>query len=632
MSSESLRSLQEIVARSPAPSESEAKLVLTRLAAEVSRRTTSGTSSDSAFHFYLDCVKTLGRMRGPALSNTRLECLFDCYKYFFLNGNSKEALEVARAMQSLASQTKSTFWLRKSHACAGVIFAEQHQVGDALVSYSYALELARRSTDVEGEIGTWINLGIALNYGGLYREALPCLNKALQILRTEFQSKELEASAFCNIAQSHYHLGNLPEGLNAIEQCLAASRPPESTTELFQRAVRELTFVQISLALGRPQLAQAHAAACVRVADLSKSEKPKFIAQLALGLVQVELGDVESGLDRLEAVAGMRAVEVQVLRADALQALVRAYSASGKTESALEALDALVQILKQSNRSGIERLSCVSAMEPDIARRSYETHGGLVLEAMQARLRADLAEKRLIEARIETLERMAVAAALNDDDSGEHLYRVGALASEIAAHLGWTRNEQRLLEVAARLHDIGKIAVRETALRGTSEPSIVESRLNALHAKVGSELLAQSDSPLIQLAEAIARCHHEWWNGKGVPSSLKGKRIPIAARIVAVADAFDSLTHGPNPLSIDEASERISRGAGSQFDPDLIEPFFTAISKLKQKDSDLDRALSSSLANSQFLQARNRIRRLLDGTGVVTERSTPPHSGNFART
>ncbi len=100
------------------------------------------------------------------------------------------------------------------------------------------------------------------------------------------------------------------------------------------------------------------------------------------------------------------------------------------------------------------------------------------------------------------------------------------------------------------------------------------------HAKAGAELLSGSRSPTIRLAEAIALNHHERWDGKGYPNGLSGEAIPLEARIVAVADTFDAITRDRvhrKMMTISEAIAEVTRNAGTQFDPAVVEAFLRAV-------------------------------------------------------
>jgi putative two-component system response regulator len=212
------------------------------------------------------------------------------------------------------------------------------------------------------------------------------------------------------------------------------------------------------------------------------------------------------------------------------------------------------------------------------------------------------------------LERLSVTADLKEESSGEHGYRVGRLSSIIAKALGWSNDSLIAIEAAARLHDIGKIAVPDRILLKSMELVDAERHFISTHTLIGAELLAKSNIPQRRMAEEIARCHHEWWNGEGYPEKLAGKRIPIHARIVALADVFDALTHGrpfSSPWPMDRAIEEIRSKKGTQFDPELTDVFLDLIGRLRAEHADLDEYLGRAGRNSPFLQARNKIRLML---------------------
>lgn len=212
------------------------------------------------------------------------------------------------------------------------------------------------------------------------------------------------------------------------------------------------------------------------------------------------------------------------------------------------------------------------------------------------------------------LERLAVTADLREEASGEHGYRVGKLAALLAEDLGWDREKCHAIEMAARLHDIGKVAVPDRILHTSEALKEAERHFMCSHTVIGAELLAKSNISQLKLAEDIARCHHEWWNGRGYPAKLSGKRIPLPARIVAIADVFDALTHGrpyEQPWPMERALDQIRGLRGEQFDPDLADRFLTLVERLRNEHADLDEFLGRAARNSPFLQAREKIRRLL---------------------
>ena len=149
----------------------------------------------------------------------------------------------------------------------------------------------------------------------------------------------------------------------------------------------------------------------------------------------------------------------------------------------------------------------------------------------------------LDQAHEEVLLRLARAAEFRDDATGEHTQRVGRLAAAMAARLGRPAAEAALLGQAAPLHDVGKIAIPDAILLKPGLLTPDEFALIQTHATIGARLLAGGASGLIMLAQEIALTHHERWDGSGYPVGLAGPAIPLAGRIVAVADVYDALTH-----------------------------------------------------------------------------------------
>jgi putative two-component system response regulator len=232
------------------------------------------------------------------------------------------------------------------------------------------------------------------------------------------------------------------------------------------------------------------------------------------------------------------------------------------------------------------------------------------LQRQEAALQGKVAEQELFRSRIEMLERLAVTAELRDDSTGEHSYRVGKLSALLAQEFGCDDDTCYMIELAARLHDIGKIGVPDAILLKPDKLNEAERQIMRTHTTVGAELLSKSNIPHMQMAEEIARHHHEWWDGTGYPGNVSGSAIPLAARITSLADVFDALTHKRPykvPWPIQAALDEIARLKGIQFDPQLTDHFIVLIGKLKEDHSDLDAFLGQAAHASPFLQARSRI-------------------------
>jgi putative two-component system response regulator len=193
-------------------------------------------------------------------------------------------------------------------------------------------------------------------------------------------------------------------------------------------------------------------------------------------------------------------------------------------------------------------------------------------------LEREVAERTrdLQAARVEALQRLALAAEYRDDDTHQHTQRVGEVAAMLAARLGERDEFVEQIRLAAPLHDVGKLGVPDAILLKRARLSDDERRVMETHTTNGAAILAGSAFPVLGLGEQIALTHHERWDGTGYPAGLSGDAIPLAGRIVAVADVFDALTH-TRPYKpawpIEQAVAEIVSTSGSQFDPRVVRAF-----------------------------------------------------------
>jgi len=222
----------------------------------------------------------------------------------------------------------------------------------------------------------------------------------------------------------------------------------------------------------------------------------------------------------------------------------------------------------------------VNAAEARLRIRNLLESRKLQLELQRHNDRLEAAVRRrtheLEHAQLEMLVRLARAAEYRDDDTGQHTWRVAHVSGVVAQEMGMPREKVELLLRAARLHDVGKITIPDGILMKPGRLTKEEFAVVKGHTLAGAELLSGSRSPLIRLAEQIALTHHERWDGQGYPHGLAGENIPLESRILAVADAFDALTHDRShrkAVTPDAAVEEIARHSGTQFDPNVVTAF-----------------------------------------------------------
>jgi putative two-component system response regulator len=205
----------------------------------------------------------------------------------------------------------------------------------------------------------------------------------------------------------------------------------------------------------------------------------------------------------------------------------------------------------------------------------------LQIQSQNQMLEAKVRERtrELESAQVEIIERLARAAEFRDDNTGQHTERVGQMAALIAREIDLPDSTVSLIRRAAPLHDVGKIGIPDSILLKLGKLTDEEFALVKTHTTIGARILSGSRFSLLRMAEEIAFSHHEHWDGGGY-EGLAGEAIPLAGRIVAVADVFDALTH-KRPYKaawpIADAIAEIERQRGGQFDPNLVDGFLSVI-------------------------------------------------------
>lgn len=178
----------------------------------------------------------------------------------------------------------------------------------------------------------------------------------------------------------------------------------------------------------------------------------------------------------------------------------------------------------------------------------------------------------------ETIHRLARAAEYRDWETGAHIKRIAEFSRLIAMELALEPDVQEGLYIAAPLHDIGKVGIPDSILRKPTRLNHDEFAEMQRHTVMGHQLLHDSPSPLLRLGAEIALTHHERFDGSGYPHGLAGDKIPIAGRIVAVADVFDALISSrpyKERWPAWDAREIIESGSATEFDPDCVAAFVT---------------------------------------------------------
>ena len=215
-----------------------------------------------------------------------------------------------------------------------------------------------------------------------------------------------------------------------------------------------------------------------------------------------------------------------------------------------------------------------------------------------------LRTEELVRSREQIVHCLGRAAEYRDNETGRHVVRVGKFTAIIADQLGFDKEYVEMIELAAQLHDIGKIGIPDNILLNPAKLSDAQFEVMRTHCRMGREIIQpscesewsqirlgdgmkpdemQSDSEIMTLAASIAYSHHEKWDGSGYPQGLKGNEIPIEGRMTAVADVFDALSSKrpyKEPFPLDRCLDILQKDSGSHFDPSCVEAFLQRLDEV----------------------------------------------------
>jgi putative two-component system response regulator len=542
----------------------------------------------------------------------QLRLMLDAVRYLYVSGQAFRAIPIAQKARALGLETSQPKATLDALIALGICSADSGGLPDAMEAYADALSLAQGLSDTIGQGKVWLNLGAALIYSGLYREALACFEKADAFAAVEPGLAPNRLGIYCNIALCHLNLDEIRDGLVAIERAVELSPDSKDSITLLNRALVENHYTCLLLEAHNFAGAKEHAKLGRQFAAESKSPRADIFASVAEGLAEVFSGQTDVGITRLTNTLD-RARTLKITTREVLVALVKAFEFVGKPDQALFYLRQLLEFQSTTQKQNVlqhvklhlEQLHPALEDEANAIRR---------LTTREEVLEGRIAKQALFKAQVESMERMAVVAELRDDSTGAHSYRVGRLASLLAKESGCDDETIFMIDIAARLHDIGKVGIPDGILLKPAKLNAAEREVMKTHTTIGAEVLANSNIAHMQTAEEIARHHHEWWDGTGYPHGLSGTNIPQAARITALADVFDALSHKrpyKEAWTLDSTLTEILALRGRQFDPDLTDTFLGLVAKLRREHMDLDAFLGEAALASPFLQARDKIKKTL---------------------
>jgi len=257
------------------------------------------------------------------------------------------------------------------------------------------------------------------------------------------------------------------------------------------------------------------------------------------------------------------------------------------TKNAYRTKSVLLVPMKDPDGNVLGVVQLINALDPEGTPRTFDPSIEPLVLSLASQAAVSLRNARLTEALKEayydTIFRLSVAAEFRDEDTAAHIKRMSNYSALIAKRLGWDEIQAELMLYASPMHDIGKIGIRDAVLLKPAKLTPEEFEEMKQHTVYGAKILANAKAPLMQMSEVIALSHHEKYDGSGYPKALKGEKIPIEGRIVALADVFDALTSKrcyKEAWPVEKAVDLIRDGSGKHFDPAVVAAFEKALGEL----------------------------------------------------
>jgi putative two-component system response regulator len=547
---------------------------------------------------------------GP-VSVDHVMCLLYVTRYRYYSGNAYAGLGCAERSVALAEQLRDPILVAKSNKMLGLLHTETGNYPGAVNALTAALEGARAAGDALQEVEILSNLGLAHQYAGHFDAAVPCYERAVEVAESAGVPARALALALSNLALACLHLRDYPRGLAAAERTIEVLDAPSSAYERAIRTMGECYYARLLLEVRNLPLARERAK-LARLYGTGTNELSELSAEMVQGLVEThDPASRDIGLSRLQqAVHRSRKGASSALR-DALAMVVRGYEAAGQPNAALVYLHEVVQLNRDSRVRGVlqhhrRHLEKVS--------HNLDLQAQAALEEQQQELRFKRLSMDTLRECMQVLEKNTVAAELHDDDTGEHCYRVGALAKELAMKKGMDPEMCTLIDISARLHDIGKLRVPDSILLKPGRFTPEERAIMEKHCEHGWELIGEGGLAQLFVAQEIALNHHERWDGNGYPNRRQGNMIPLAARVTALADVFDALTHRrcyKEAWSVEDSLREIGSLRGKHFDPELTDLFLELVPQLQARHGNLEAYLGAEARKNDFIVDRAQVAREL---------------------
>ncbi len=519
----------------------------------------------------------------PERTKANLDCLLTLARGHYQAGHREHVVFYAfRGLSLVEDAAPNNDYLFHFLNLIGLVHLHSSLYDKSFEYLSRALRLAENTHDYEKQSIALGNISVWYSNLHLYDRSIEASQNALRLNDNRSLSPWNKVTIYNNLAHACYKMGAMGEALTYAHSALVIAR--DSNLKSNQATVL-ITLAEIYIARGEFGQAEAMLFDAHGMAKESGAYQRELETLLNLGEIAWRKGDLVRASALFEQALSIADVDKQGQR-ECVTKLAGVSEEQGDYAKATHYYKVCNNLMQSVyNEQMNQRVSLLEVIhrtemakrEADLAREEvelYQLENAALERLMQKRSR------ELEGAQIEVLERLAVAGEKRHDETGEHNRRVGELSAEIATLLAFSPDQVEIIRLAARLHDIGKIAIPDHILLKPGRLTLEEYSIMQQHTVIGAQILGHSDSPFMQMAESIALNHHERWDGRGYPNGLSGDSIPLVGRIVAVVDLFDALVHErlyKQAWPVEMAIEEVRRVSGTQFDPRVVEAFLRVL-------------------------------------------------------
>ncbi len=573
------------------------------------------SSNTEDFKLMVQAARLIAFSRNPEPVSICISILLDIAATHIPRGLAVDAIPLVERALDLATDHNLKKELRR--AC-NVYAAMSTEVGIPARGVEFALRAAVIADELDDQLSVaaaFSNMTAALYSMGLYREAISVALRVVKRFQSNPDCGGFVANARGNLANAALALQNFPVAADAARVACESVGLPRDAHSLLNRVIMEGIWLKSSIGLDDRETVESRLKMIRDLSTAFKSPRLTLNRDLAEAAYEIYAGNLTVAVAKLLEMLKHSKGLPGIYR-DNLVLLVKAYEKGHDHAGALIYLGELVEFLGRSQVAAVR-----SKLE--VIRESIQTpmpgkdDADAVITAIQQvpgtkKVEAEVPESLYRDA----LERLAVSAELREDSFGRHAYRVGKLTGLLANSLGFGHKFSEDIELAARLHDIGKLGIPDGLLMKPGKLTDAEFTVMQRHTTIGARILQQCSHPAFRLAEQISLYHHEKWDGTGYPRGLKGDNIPEVARIAALADVYDALTHArayKHAWTHAEAVLEIERTSGAHFEPRMVTAFIKLVDHLRRSHGErFDDYLAEAGNHSSFIQARDKMHQMLN--------------------